>query len=179
MIAFFLQAAFEYPLLKQKIAQLEHDLQEAYQSKNFGCLNRNGGEVIGDRIVKRERRRCASGELVLVCWDIGGMGVLNQLYGESVVNEKMTRCIAAIQQFRDIRMVGLVNSGDEFMLMVDAVDAEGLIKRMRELVMGEGFLDLYAAVGSINPSRHLMESVKPIMDEVYRQKQIRHSSSHC
>lgn len=177
MIAFFLQAAFENPFLKQKIAQLEHDLQEAYQSKNFGCLNRNGGEVVGDRIVKRERRRCATGELVLVCSDIGGMGVLNQLYGEQAVNEKVARCLVAIRQFRGIQMVSQINSGDEFMLMVDAADAEGVIGRMRDLFMDEGFLDLYAAYGPINPSQPLIESAKQLMKEVYRLKPL-HSKSH-
>ncbi len=77
---------YEWEQLKQHSADLQQKLELAYTNSNFGCYNRAGAEALGNEFLQKERRRVASGELVMVCCDIAGMGRRNSEIGEVAVN---------------------------------------------------------------------------------------------
>ncbi len=76
----------QWEQLKQQSADLQQKLELAYTNSNFGCYNRAGAEAKGNEFLHKERRRIASGELVMVCCDIAGMGRRNSEIGEVFVN---------------------------------------------------------------------------------------------
>jgi len=169
MIA-FIRRLFGAQSLVVENQQLKDALAIAYISSNFGCFNRCGGECKGAALINLERRRCSSGSMVMVCLDIGGLGALNQLIGESAVNAKVRDCLKSVQAMRGISFVAQLNSGDEFVLMVDSADAEGLIERMRGLFISTGFSGLYAAAGAIDPGKTYVENANRLMELVYLEK---------
>jgi len=169
MIA-FIRKLFDAQSLMVENRQLKAALAIAYMSSNFGCFNRGGGESQGAALINLERRRCSSGAMVMICLDIGGLGALNQLIGESAVNTKVRDCLKTVQGWRGISFVAQLNSGDEFVLMTDSVDAKGLIERMRGLFISTGFSGLYAAVGTINPDETYVQNANRLMELVYLEK---------
>lgn len=173
MFAFLLLLLFK---AQQENTELRAQLERSYFSTNFGCLNRTGCEVQGTRLIKQERRRCASGELVLICADIGGMGTANKLYGEVEVNSRVRKSLEEIAQMRGIELllIGQLNSGDEFLFAVNRSDADGVINRMRKLITDAGFSGLYASTIEIQPDLSWIDNANNGMKRIYDQK-----SSSC
>jgi len=163
---------FDIQLLRSENQQLRAALATAYQSTNFGCLNRNGGESQGTTLISLERRRCSSGELVMVAADIAGMGALNQRVGETVVNSKVRDCLRTLSSMRGVEFTAQLNSGDEFVFIVDSVDADGIVQRMRGLFIAAGFDGLYAAAGAIDPDKTYVENANRLMNGVYLLKSV-------
>jgi len=161
---------FDIQILRNENQQLKEALTLAYRSSNFNCYNRSGGEVHGADIIRRERRRCSSGELHMICLDIAGLGVMNQRIGEPAVNLKVSECLQAVQAMRGVELVAQLNSGDEFTLLVDSVDAEGVVSRARGLFIASGFDGLYAAVGAIDPEKSYVQNADCLMKSVYFSK---------
>ncbi len=118
---------YEWEQLKQHSADLQQKLELAYTNSNFGCYNRAGAEALGNEFLQKERRRIASGELVMVCCDIAGMGKLNTQIGESRVNNAIATSLKEIRTWRGIFFISQLNSGDEFVFIVDRVDAIDIV----------------------------------------------------
>jgi len=55
----------EWERIKSNSALIRSQLEQAYQSDNFGCYNRVGGRVKGNEFIAKERRRLASGGALL------------------------------------------------------------------------------------------------------------------
>ena len=161
---------FDIQILRNENQQLKAALAIAYQSTNFGCYNRSGGEIHGADIIRRERRRCSSGELVMICFDVAGLGSMNQRIGETAVNLRVSECLKFVQGMRGIELVAQLNSGDEFTLLVDSADAEGVVSRARSLFVSSGFDGLYAAVGAIDPEKSYVQNADCLMKSVYFSK---------
>lgn len=157
--------------LRRENERLKKALKAAYHSSNFDCLNRAGGEAVGTEFIQQERRRCASGQLVMICADVAGLGVVNRLYGEATANQWIRECLAAVRDVTSVKLISQLNSGDEFIFLVDRVDAEGLILRMRTMFKDRGFLGLYAASGEVDPNLSWIENADRIMKRVYEQKE--------
>jgi len=171
MIA-LIRRLFDIQLLRNENQQLKAALAIAYISSNFGCFNRNGGESHGTTLLSLERRRCASGELVMICADIAGMGALNQRLGETVVNSKVRGCLRSLASMRGVEFTAQLNSGDEFVFIVDGSDSDGIVQRMRSLFVEAGFSGLYAAGGAIDPSKTYAENADRLMNGVYLSKSV-------
>jgi len=169
MIAQF-RSRFNAQQLINENRKLKAALTLAYRSTNFSCLNRGGGEVHGADIIRRERRRCSSGELHMICFDIAGLGALNQRIGETAVNLKVSECLQVVQGMRGVELVAQLNSGDEFTLLVDSADAEGVVSRARSMFIESGFDGLYAAVGAIDPEKSYAQNANCLMKSVYLSK---------
>ncbi len=140
----------EWEHLKQHNADLQQKLELAYTNSNFGCYNRAGAEVKGNEFLLKERRRVASGELVMVACDIAGMGKRNSEIGEVAVNKAIAFILKEIRTWRGIFFISQLNSGDEFVFIVDRVDALDIIPRMNALFQDAGFEGIYGAVEPIN-----------------------------
>jgi len=158
--------------LRSENQQLRAALAIAYQSTNFGCFNRCGGESHGTTLLSLERRRCASGDLVMICADIAGMGILNQRLGETVVNSKVRSCLRTLASMRGVEFTAQLNSGDEFVFIVDHADSNGIVQRMRGLFIAAGFSGLYTDVGIIDPSVSYAENANRLMQKVYLSKSV-------
>jgi len=169
MIA-LIRRLLDIQILRNENQQLKAALAIAYQSSNFNCYNRSGGEVYGAALLVQERRRCASGQLVMVCADIAGMGALNQRLGETVVNSKVRSCLRTLASMRGVEFTAQLNSGDEFVFIVDGSDSDGIVQRMRSLFVEAGFSGLYAAGGAIDPSKTYAENADRLMNGVYLSK---------
>ena len=162
----------EWELVAQNNADLSRQLELAYTSSNFGCYNRAGAEVRGNEFIQKERRRIASGELVMVCCDIAGMGRRNSEIGERSVNNAIATSLKEIQSWRGVHFLSQLNSGDEFVFVVDRVDAAGIVPRMDALFKSAGFEGIYGAVEPINDD--YIKSANDGMELVYKLKQFAH-----
>lgn len=154
--------------LLQENRFLKEKLEQAYINTNFGCYNRAGAEVKGNEFLQKERRRAQSGELVMVCCDIKGMGKRNNEVGEEAVNEAIATCLQQIRQWRGIEFISQLNSGDEFVFIVDAVDSQGVVVRLDGVFKNAGFDGIYSAVIPIGEC--YISTANCAMNEVYRQK---------
>lgn len=156
--------------IKQR--RLKSALERAYINSNFGCYNRAGAEVRGNEFMKQERRRIASGQLVMVSCDIAGMGALNSDIGEEAVNDRIAQGLSEIRQWRGVKFVSQINSGDEFAFVVDRSDAEGIGDRMDELFKGLGFKGAYVAAITLEPGSQYFASANKGMQQVYELKRL-------
>jgi hypothetical protein len=163
-------------LLLENIS-LKRKLEQAYTSSNFGCYNRVGAEAKGNEFLRKERRRVASGELVMVCCDIAGMGRRNSEIGEIAVNNAISLCLKTIHNWRGVHFVSQLNSGDEFVFVVDRVDVNGIIPRMDALFKDAGFDGIYGAVSSI--TNGYIQSANDGMQLVYRIKSLAKKLKHA
>ncbi|MBW4635742.1 MAG: hypothetical protein KME30_28845 [Iphinoe sp. HA4291-MV1] len=91
------------------------------------------------------RRRIASGELIMICSDIAGVGQRNCEIGEVAVNEAITEALATIRSWRGVFFISQLNSGDEFVFIVDRADAAGLFPRIDAVFRSYGFNGAYLA----------------------------------
>ena len=149
-------------------AGLKRRLELAYTSDNFGCYNRVGGHVKGNEFLQKERRRIASGQLTMVCCDIAGMGKRNTEIGEVAVNQAIRQCLTLIRSWRGIFFISQLNSGDEFVFIVDRVDAIDIIPRMDSLFKSAGFDGIYGVVNPIGDD--YISSANDGMSLVYQMK---------
>ncbi|MBW4635059.1 MAG: hypothetical protein KME30_25110 [Iphinoe sp. HA4291-MV1] len=154
--------------LLQENKLLREKLEKAYTNSNFGCYNRAGAEVRGNEFLQHNRRRAASGQLVMVCCDVIGMGKRNNDVGEEAVNKAIATALAEIRQWRGVEFISQLNSGDEFVFVVDKVDVEGIVPRMDAVFRCHGFEGIYGAVVRITGC--YITSANNGMDEVYKQK---------
>ena len=145
-------------------------LDKSLISTNFGCYNRAGAEIKGNEFIRKERRKVASGELVMVACDIAGMGKLNTLKGELWVNRAIAACISDIRLWRGVRFISQINSGDEFAIVVDKIDAAGLLHRIDDLFQAEGFTGVYGVIVPLKDC--YINSANQGMQEVYQLKQL-------
>ncbi len=159
----------EWEQLKQHNADLQQKLELAYTNSNFGCYNRAGAEAKGNEFLLKERRRVASGELVMVCCDIAGLGKRNSEIGEPAVNEAVRSSLNQIRTWRGIFFISQLNSGDEFVFIVDKADAVDIIPRMNALFQDAGFEGIYGAVEPINDD--YIKSANDGMELVYKLKE--------
>lgn len=155
-------------LLRENKA-LKEKLEQAYINSSFGCYNRAGAEAKGNEFLQKERRRVASGELVMVCCDIKGMGRRNSEIGEVAVNQAIASCLTQIRQWRGVEFISQLNSGDEFIFVVDAVDVEGILLRMDLAFREQGFNGIYCAATPIESD--YVGTAQRGMAKVYEQKQ--------
>ena len=155
--------------LKRENISLKRQLELAYTNSNFNCYNRAGAEAKGNEFIAKERRRIASGELVMVASDIAGMGRRNSQIGEPAVNDAVRQCLALIRSWRGIFFISQLNSGDEFIFVVDRVDAGGIIPRMDSLFKSAGFDGVYGVVNPIGGD--YIKSANDGMSLVYQLKQ--------
>ncbi len=159
----------EWKQLKLQSADLQQKLELAYTNSNFGCYNRAGAEALGNEFLLKERRRVASGELVMVACDIAGMGRRNSEIGEVAVNSAIATSLKEIRSWRGIFFISQLNSGDEFVFIVDKADAIDIIPRMNALFQDAGFQGIYGAVEPINDD--YIKSANDGMELVYKLKQ--------
>lgn len=158
----------EWERLKQHYKRLHTSLEQAYTNSNFGCYNRAGAEAKGNEFFEKERRRIASGELVMVCCDIAGMGKRNTEIGEVAVNQAIYQTLAIIRSWRGIFFISQLNSGDEFIFIADRVDAVDVIPRMDSLFKSVGFDGIYGVVNPIG--NDYISSANEGMSLVYQMK---------
>jgi hypothetical protein len=158
--------------LTQQIVEnnrLKKLLEKAYLSDNFGCFNRFGGEIKGNEYLLKERRKVASGELVMMCCDIAGMGNLNSLVGELVVNEAVRSSLETIRRWRGVHFISQLNSGDEFIFLIDKGDIE-IINRIDLIFKAHGFGGVYAVIADIDCGKDYICNANVIMEKVYETK---------
>ena len=155
--------------LKRENLHLRCQLELAYTNSNFNCYNRAGAEVRGNEFLLKERRRVASGELVMVACDIAGMGKRNTEIGELPVNQAVRSCLNQIRSWRGVFFISQLNSGDEFVFVVDRVDAIGIVPRMDALFKSAGFDGVYGVVNPIGGD--YIQSANDGMSQVYQLKQ--------
>ncbi|MBW4632953.1 MAG: hypothetical protein KME30_13950 [Iphinoe sp. HA4291-MV1] len=154
--------------LLQENKSLKQELEKAYTNSNFGCYNRSGAEKRGNEFLTRERRRVQSGQLVMVVCDIAEMGKRNNDIGEEAVNKAIASALAEIRQWRGVEFISQLNSGDEFVFIVDKVDVEGIVTRMDGVFRRHGFEGIYGAVVRI--AGCYITSANNGMNSVYKQK---------
>lgn len=142
-------------------------LEQAYISDNFGCYNRRGGEIKGNEFLFKERRKVASGELVMLCCDIAGMGNLNTKIGELAVNVAVKNSLETIRSWRGVQFISQLNSGDEFIFIIDKGDIE-IIDRMDIIFKECGFDGVYTATSPVTTD--FIGSANILMGEIYQIK---------
>ncbi len=162
-------ASAQLQILLLQNANLRRQLELAYTNSNFGCYNRAGAEAKGNEFLVKERRRVASGELVMVCCDIAGMGKLNTQIGEVAVNNAIATSLKEIRTWRGIFFISQLNSGDEFVFIVDKADAIDIIPRMNVLFQGAGFEGVYGVVEPLGDD--YISSANDGMNLVYQLKE--------
>ncbi len=158
----------EWEYVKSYNKQLQQQLEQAYRNDNFNCYNRQGGIIKGNEFLQKERRRVASGELVMVCCDVAGMGKRNSEIGELAVNRAIALSLEEIKSWRGVHFLSQLNSGDEFVFVVDKVDAEGILQRMNGIFQQYGFDGIYGAVTEIR--NEYIQSANDGMKSVYEIK---------
>jgi hypothetical protein len=149
--------------------KLKDLLEKAYLSDNFGCFNRVGGEIKGNEYLLKERRRVLTGELVMLCCDIAGMGNLNSRIGELAVNAAIKGNLDTIKTWRNVKFISQLNSGDEFVFIVHKEDTE-IINRIDILFKQCGFDGVYAAIADIDYNKDYICNANTIMREIYELK---------
>ena len=160
----------EWERLKRHNKQLRHQLEKSFINDNFGCYNRAGAIARGNEFLMKERRRVASGELVMVCCDIAGMGRRNSEIGEVAVNNAIASSLKEIRSWRGVFFISQLNSGDEFVFIVDRVDEDGIVSRMNGVFKKYGFDGIYAAVSDIRAD--YIQSANTGMERVYQLKKV-------
>jgi hypothetical protein len=143
-------------------------LNRAYINDNFGCYTRLGGIVNGSKIIKRDRRKIASGKIVLIACDVAGMGLLNSKIGEIAVNNAVKSALLEVKSWRGVKLIAQVNSGDEFAIILDSVDAAGVVGKLQSLFVSHGFKGVYTAITTLNQG-YQHATVKG-METVYNEK---------
>ena len=146
---------------------LTKTIKQACINPDFGCYNKFGGQRLGAQFIKKEKRKLASGVLLLMVCDIGGMGLLNDLVGEAEVNNRIKKALENIRTWRGLyNFEAQINSGDEFAFFVDAVDAKGVGDRMNKLFQFHGFSGVYYATREVK-SNNFFQEAQMAMEEVY------------
>ena len=148
-------------------------LSNAYINSNFNCYTRVGAEVVGNELLRKERRRIASGQLAMITFDVAGMGEKNIEIGELAVNAAIKSVLDDIKSWRGVRFLSQINSGDEFAIVVDRVDVDGIAIRIDELLKLAGFKGAYVASLLIDPSHSYFDAAHKGMESVYKVKQIK------
>lgn len=148
-------------------------LEIAYINPNFDCYTRMGGIEKSARLIKREQRRVAFGQLVVVAFDVAGMGTLNSLIGEEAVNTSMKSALADVRKWRGVWFTSQVNSGDEFSLIVDVADAPGIRRKLNTTFKAHGFVGAYTGVALLDNGYEaaMVKAMKKVYAEKSRLKQ--------
>ena len=158
----------EWEQLKESSKQLQYPLEQACINDNFGYYNRVGAITRGNEFLLQERRRVASGELVMVCCDIARMGRRNSEIGEVAVNNAIALSLKEIRSWHGVNFLSQLNSGDEFVFIVDQVDGDGIISWMNGVFKEYGFDGIYAPFTDIRAD--YIQSANTGVERVYELK---------
>jgi hypothetical protein len=112
-----------------ELAEAQSILEELSNNDNFGCLNRAAMRITVERRVAK-----TSGLLGLIAIDVAGMSTANSREGEPWVNH---RIFSALEWLRENTrgsdsIIGQLNSGDEFLFLVDLGEVQGFLARVIE-----------------------------------------------
>lgn len=110
-----------YQALRRRNAELRAENARLKINATFGCLTRNGLEVVLEKTDLTGR--CC------VYWDLDGMKRKNEQYGKPGVNVRIKAALEVGTRLEDC-VTGQVFSGDEFCAFPELSDAKGLAQRM-------------------------------------------------
>jgi GGDEF domain-containing protein len=110
-----------------KCEELEKLIQEYEYSPAYKVLNRLA--------VERRWKELKKENKLFVFFDIDKLHCLNETLGYDETNRRIA---IALSSFRSIELLGLVFSGDEFVMVVPGNEAEVAIARLRDEMRSQG-----------------------------------------
>lgn len=152
--------------------QLKMQIMKLGINPNFDCKTRTAMEVA----VKS--RRIKSGTLALIGWDVAGMGKANSIHGEDWVNTRVKTSLALVSAMcRAEDVIGQLNSGDEFVMLVPIEDAAQLIEKIKYIFglnpvaqSGESIYISYVEYDTTLPFSGPSSNATKVMEKVYQLK---------
>lgn len=144
--------------LKRKIFELETEIEYLSVSSSYKVLTRGGIDRRWKSVDKRNKS--------MLLFDIDHLHNLNEYYGYEEMNTRITKCLDCV---RNSELLGLVFSGDEFVVIVSNDESVLVAERLSKEFAKYG-ITLTIAIGTIK-SNNFDYHYRKLLELVSKQKQ--------